>query len=100
MVSLLQQNCYSMNKSQIWAASGVILTLIACIIGGWVQINSRIAVLEVQVQNDHEMFMSQSKKIDEINSKIDGIRNDLIEMKGDMRLKQDKFKMQPYDPQY
>ena len=38
--------------------------------------------------------MSQSKKTDEINLKIDDIKNDLIELKGDMKLKQNRFNSQ------
>ena len=52
----------AMNKNTLWTAIGTMVTVIAFVVGGWVQVNSRISVLEVQVQNDHEMFMSQSKK--------------------------------------
>lgn len=85
-----------MNRNQNLTAAGIAVTVIVFIIGGWVQINSRISMLEVQVRNDHEMFMSQSKKIDEINSKIDDIKNDLVEIRGDMKLKQNRFKNDGY----
>ena len=32
------------------------------IAGAWVQINSRISVLEVQVQNDHDLFVTNQQK--------------------------------------
>jgi hypothetical protein len=31
-------------------------------VGAWIQINSRISVLEVQVQNDHDMFIVNQDK--------------------------------------
>jgi cell division protein FtsB len=89
-----------MNKNNIIAALGVLFTALAIIIGGWVQVNSRISVLEIQVKEDHEMFMAQSKKIDEISNNVNDIKNQITEMRGEMKLKQDKFKMQPYEPEY
>lgn len=40
---------------------GMVMTIVSSAVvvfaGAWVQINSRISVLEVQVENDHEMYM-------------------------------------------
>ena len=71
---------------------GVIATILIFIIGGWVQVNSRISMLEVQVKNDHEMFINQSKKLDDMGKNIEEIKNQVIEMRGDLKLKVDRFK--------
>ena len=31
-------------------------------VGAWIQINSRISVVEIQVQNDHDMFIVNQDK--------------------------------------
>lgn len=38
---------------------GVVL---AGFVGAWIQINSRISVVEIQVQNDHDMFIVNQDK--------------------------------------
>lgn len=40
----------------------MLATALIVIAGAWVQINSRISVLEVQVQNDHDMFVTNQQK--------------------------------------
>ena len=43
----------------------IITVLSAVVIGmgtGWIQINSRISVVEVQVQRDHDMFVANQRK--------------------------------------
>lgn len=43
----------------------IITVLSAVVIGmgaGWIQINSRISVIEVQVQRDHDMFVANQRK--------------------------------------
>lgn len=40
----------------------ILATALIVIAGAWVQINSRISVLEVQVQNDHDMFITNQQK--------------------------------------
>lgn len=47
---------------------GSIVTILVAFIGAWIQLNSRIAVLEVQVKNDHETFQ-QSQRHNEENIK-------------------------------
>ena len=81
-----------MNKDEMVKWSGVLIPIVLIIIGGWIQINSRISMLEVQVRNDHEMFLSQSKKVDEISENVNEIKNQLTEMRGELKLKQDRFK--------
>jgi hypothetical protein len=46
-------------KNILYSAFGVI---IAGFVGGWIQINSRISVVEVQVKNDHDLFVSRQKE--------------------------------------
>lgn len=43
---------------------GTFATVIVAFIGAWIQINSRIAVLEVQVRSDHDLFMRNSDRAD------------------------------------
>ena len=40
----------------------ILATALIVIAGAWVQINSRISVLEVQVQNDHDLFVTNQQK--------------------------------------
>ena len=40
----------------------ILATALIVIAGAWVQINSRISVLEVQVQNDHDLFITNQQK--------------------------------------
>jgi Tfp pilus assembly protein PilO len=40
----------------------ILATALIVITGAWVQINSRISVLEVQVQNDHYLFVTNQQK--------------------------------------
>ena len=40
----------------------ILATALIVIAGAWVQINSRIPVLEVQVQNDHDLFVTNQQK--------------------------------------
>ena len=43
------------------------------IAGAWVQLNSRISILEVQVNNDHQLFIDSQDDMKEIKSKLDEI---------------------------
>ena len=40
----------------------ILATALIVIAGAWIQINSRISVLEVQVRNDHDMFITNQQK--------------------------------------
>lgn len=68
---------------------GIIATLVITFVGAWIQINSRIAILETQVDNDHQLFMDKNsnaqedmkqinEKLDEINIKVTHL-NDIKE---------------------
>ena len=69
---------------------GIICTIALAIAGSWVQINSRISVLEVQVQNDRAVFNQNSQKMDEIMNSVNEIKENIVEMRGEMKLKADK----------
>ena len=56
----------------------ILATALIVIAGAWVQINSRISVLEVQVQNDHDLFVTNQQKAEKdmclLIDKINDIR--------------------------
>lgn len=56
---------------------GVLGTVIIAFVGAWVQLNSRISILEVQVNNDHLLYNENNKKaqedMKEIKDKLDEI---------------------------
>ena len=70
---------------------GVAATALVAFSGAWIQINSRIAVLEVQVDNDHQAYLDNSQKMDEMMKNIVDIKETCVEMQGDMKMKQDKY---------
>ena len=51
---------------------------------GWVQVNSRISVLEVQVQNNKELYQKNSEKADrqmqELMNKVSDIQVKVTEL--------------------
>lgn len=56
---------------------GVLGTVIIAFVGAWVQLNSRISILEVQVNNDHLLYNENNRKaqedMKEIKDKLDEI---------------------------
>lgn len=56
---------------------GVLGTVIIAFVGAWVQLNSRISILEVQVNNDHLLYNENNRKgqedLKEIKAKLDEI---------------------------
>jgi hypothetical protein len=69
---------------------GIVCTIVIAFAGAWVQINSRISVLEVQVQNDRAVFNQNTQKMDEIMNSVNEIKENIVEMRGEMKLKADK----------
>lgn len=63
---------------------GVIGSIVIVFFGAWVQINSRISILEVQVQNDRELFLKNSEKADkqmnELMNKVNDIQVKVTEL--------------------
>ena len=60
---------------------GIIGSVVMVFVGAWVQLNARISVLEVQVNNDHQLFTNNTNrtqddmkeikdKLEEINVKV------------------------------
>lgn len=56
---------------------GILGTIIIAFVGAWVQLNSRISILEVQVNNDHLLYNENNQKaqdnMKEIKAKLDEI---------------------------
>ena len=70
-----------------WFGKVAMSIVIAIAIGafsGWVQVNSRISVLEVQVQNDKELYQKNSEKADrqmnELMNKVNDIQVKVTEL--------------------
>lgn len=63
---------------------GVFLTVAIAFFRAWVQINSRISMLEVQVNDDHVMFQRQTDKYEtnmkELMNKVNDIQNKVTEL--------------------
>jgi hypothetical protein len=55
----------------------VMAMIIIAFIGAWIQINSRIAVVEVQVQNDHDLFLTNQQKAEKDMSVLMDKVNDI-----------------------
>ena len=52
------------------AMIGVIGSIIVAVAGSWVQLNQRISILEVQVMNDHQLFVGSQEDMKEIKSML------------------------------
>lgn len=55
----------------------IVATVIIAFIGAWIQINSRISILEVQVQNDHQSFSDNQNKSDKTMKELMNKINDI-----------------------
>ncbi|PTL34589.1 hypothetical protein C7120_08800 [Prevotella sp. oral taxon 376] len=68
------------NKVMVSFTSAVFLMALT----GWIQVNSRIAVLEVQVQNDKDLYQRNSEKADkqmnELMNKVNDIQVKVTEL--------------------
>ena len=60
----------AMDKGIRNAMIGVIGSIIVAVAGSWVQLNQRISILEVQVMNDHQLFVGSQEDMKEINIKV------------------------------
>ena len=54
---------------------GVIGTILVAFIGAWVQLNSRIAVLEVQVRYDRDSYAANKDDLRELIGKVNDIQD-------------------------
>ena len=73
-----------------------LITLAIIIAGGWMQVNTRISVLETQVKADHDLYqtnqINDSGEIEGINAKLDNIQQiitKLSDLKADKEFKHD-----------
>lgn len=71
---------------------GVMATTIISFIGAWVQINSRISVLAVQEEDDHNVFIDNKDKSEkdmkELMNKVNDIQIKVTQLND---LKQNKY---------
>lgn len=68
---------------------GAFITVLVAFIGAWIQLNSRISILEVQVQNDHNLFMDNGHDMKELKDKITDIQIKVTEL--GTRQQQDEY---------
>ena len=78
------------NRNWIVALIGILVTVGLTFFGGWVQVNNRISVLEVEVKYQHQIYNQNSAKMDGLIQSVNDIKQNLVEMRGDMKLKADK----------
>jgi len=78
------------NKGWVVAMASVIVTIILAFVGGWVQINNRISVLEVEVKYQKQNYNQTSTKLDDLIQNVNEIKVNIIQMNDNMRLKADK----------
>jgi len=80
-----------MNNSIKTTVLTILATVILAFIGAWIQINSRISVLEVQVQSDHDLFIvNQEKAFKNMGVLMNKINDIQIKVTQLSDLKQDK----------
>ena len=60
----------AMDKGIRNAMIGVIGSIIVAVAGAWGQLNQRISILEVQVMNDHQLFVGSQEDMKEIKSML------------------------------
>ena len=69
----------------------ICVTIILAVIAGWAQVNSRISVLEVQVQSDHELYQTNRDKADKDMEQVKGMLSQIqISIARLQDMKQDK----------
>lgn len=69
----------------------VIVTILLVFIGAWIQLNSRISVLEIQVKSDHELFQTNSDKSDKDMKDVKSMLSDIqVSITHLQDIKQDK----------
>ena len=70
----------------------VVSAIIVAAIMGWIQLNARISVLEVQVRNDRELYQRNAEKSDkqmpELTNKINDIQMKVTELS--VKVQEDK----------
>jgi len=71
-----------LNFSKVMAS--VVSAILIAAIMGWLQLNARVSVLEVQIQNDKELYQKNSEKADrqmgELMNKVSDIQVKVTEL--------------------
>ena len=68
---------------------GAFITVLVAFVGAWIQLNSRISILEVQVQNDHNLFKDNGHDMKELKDKVTDIQIKVTEL--GTRQQQDEY---------
>ena len=66
---------------------GILATIAIALGASWMSLNKRIDILEVQVQNDHDMLMQWNEDMKEVKTNVSDIRMRIIQLQD---LKADK----------
>lgn len=70
---------------------GAIITVALAIGASWMNLNKRIDILEVQVQNDHGMLMRWNEDMKEVKTNVNDIRLRIIQLQDLKADKDDAF---------
>lgn len=71
---------------------GIMATVIMALFAAWINLNKRIDVLEIQVQNDHQLLVQWNEDMEEMRSNVSDIRARIIQLqdlKEDRKFKED-----------
>ena len=71
---------------------GIMATVIMALFAAWINLNKRIDVLEIQVQNDHQLLVQWNGDMEEMRSNVSDIRARIIQLqdlKEDRKFKED-----------
>lgn len=71
---------------------GIMATVIMALFAAWINLNKRIDVLEIQVQNDHQLLVQWNEDMEEMRSNVSDIRSRIIQiqdLKEDRKFKED-----------
>ena len=70
---------------------GAIITVALAVGASWMNLNKRIDILEVQVQNDHGMLMRWNEDMKEVKTNVNEIRLRIIQLQDLKADKDDAF---------
>lgn len=70
---------------------GAIITVALAVGASWMNLNKRIDILEVQVQNDHDMLMRWNEDMKEVKTNVNDIRLRIIQLQDLKADKDDAF---------
>lgn len=70
---------------------GAIITVALAVGASWMNLNKRIDILEVQVQNDHDMLMRWNEDMKEVKTNVNEIRLRVIQLQDLKADKDDAF---------